>query len=490
MVREWRASRWGVVGITLLAAVVRLPGLGARSLWFDEALSGCIARLNTLSVLINTAGSSHPPGYYLLLHLWRPLGSSEFALRLPSTLCSLLAVALTWGLARELFDRRTAWLAALGMAMAPFQVYYAQEARGYALTIALSAGLMWCFFRGVQRDTWWPWGGYGLLVILGLYTHYFTALVVLALHLWLLLNLQRGRAVLLPLILADALAALAFMPQVRQFSVETGEYLSGRTSWQPSPSLLSPFTTLYYLLFGHVMPLGWVWAGLFLTLAVVVLGGVELVRSGWKRASVSQAWALAVAVAIPVLVILAISLTIRSIYLERSFAVVTPALTVWLARGIATAPRRSPTPYLGAALAALMTVGTVLHFVQPDPAKPPLREAIEVVAEGMEAGDVSLHWQDASYLPALYYAPEQAGVLVDAGQRLWLSPEVYALFNGRVITEAALPASGRVWLTVMPGYVGPAQAKLLAWWDATRTPLETRDWEAVQVRLYAPGGKP
>ena len=486
-----RRQDWMFIATMILAAALRFCWLGAHSLWFDEALSGCIARLDALNVLTNAAGSSHPPGYYFLLHLWRPLGSSEFMLRLPTVLCSLLAVALTWGLAHELFDGRTARLAALGMAVAPFQVYCAQDARGHALTIALSAGLMWCFYRGVRCVRWGAWLGYGLFTALGLYVHYYTALVVVGLHLALLLDRRQARMVSVPLLVADGLAALAFAPQLAQFLVETGEYLGGLTSWQPSPSLLSPLTTLYYLLFGHVMPLGCVWAGLFLTLAVVVLIGVELVRSGgWKQASVLRAWALMIVVVTPLLIILAVSLIIRSIYLERSFAVVTPALMVWLARGIVTAPQRSPTPYLGAALATLMAVGMVFYFVCPDPAKPPLREVVEVIAEEAKAGDIRLHLQDASYLPALYYAPEQAGALVDAGQRLWLSLEVYALFGGRVITADTLPTSGRVWLTTMPGYVDPAQTELLAQWDATRAPLEAWNWEGVQVRLYDLGGEP
>jgi len=475
---------WMFIATMILAAALRFCRLGARSLWFDEALSGCIARLDTLSILTNAAGSSHPSGYYFLLHLWHPLGSSEFVLRLPSALCSLLAVALTWGLAHELFDGRTARLAALGMAVAPFQVYYAQEARGYALAIALSAGLMWCFYQGVRRGGWGAWLGYGLFTALGLYVHYYIALVVVGLHLALLLDRRQARMASVPLLVADSLTALAFAPQLAQFLVETGEFL-GSARWRVVPSPLEPFRTFHYLLFGHVMPLWIVPVCLFLILSLLVIGGLWTVKRRDRAAG-----ALILVVLLPVVVALALSLWVTPIYVERSFAVVTPALMVWLAHGIVTAPRRSPTPYLGVALATLMAVGAVLHFVRPDPAKPPLREAVEIIAEEAEAGDVSLHLQDASYLPALYYAPEQAGALVDAGQRLWLSPEVYVLFGGWVVTADTLPAAGRVWLTTMPGYVGPAQAELLARWDTARSPLETWDWEAVQVRLYDLGGEP
>ncbi|HEC34676.1 MAG TPA: hypothetical protein ENI37_08195 [Chloroflexi bacterium] len=474
-----------VVVLLLLATAVRFPTLGARSLWFDEALSGLIARLSTTQVLSNAAGSSHPPGYYFVLHLWRPLGESEFALRFPSAWCSLAAVALVARLGRDLSGQRTARLAALGMALSPFQIYYAQETRMYGLTIALSAGVLWAFLRGACENNRKAWCAYGVLTGLGLYVHYYIALAVLALHLWLFLDRGRARRVGVSVAVADSLAAVAFLPQVTQLLTEAGESLRGLTSWQPRPTLLSPLTTLYYLLFGHVLPLGWVGIGLFLTLAVTALAGLALARQ--DRGAV--VWPITLVVIVPLLLILALSFIAHSIYLERSFAVATPALMLLLAWAVANAPRRSPAPYLGAALAALMAVGAVLYHLRPDPAKPPLHEAVEVVAEGAETEDIRLHLQDASYLPALYYESERAGALVDVGQRLWLAPEVYTLFGGRVVTAATLPTSGRVWLTVMPGYVGPAQAELLARWDAAHAPLETWDWETVQTRLYALEGE-
>ena len=481
VVRGWRAYRWEVVGITLLAAAVRLPNLGARSLWFDEALSGCIARLDALSVLANAARSSHPPGYYLLLHLFRPLGASEFALRLPSALCSLLAVVLTWQLAGELFGRRTARLAALGMALSPFQVYYAQEARMYGLVIALSAGVLWTFLRGARKGERRVWWAYGTLTGVGLYVHYYVALLVLALHLWLLLSRRWVRRTLLSLALADGLATLAFAPQFTQFLAETSEFV-GYARWRVVPHPLEPLRTFHYLLFGHVMLLWIVPVCLFLILSLLAIGGLGMVRRRSKAGG-----ALVLVVWTPILGVLALSLLVTPIYVERSFAVVTPALMVWLAYGVAMTPRRSLMLYLGAALAALMVGGTMLYHLRPDPAKPPLREAAALVTQEAQATDVRLHLQTASYLPALYYAPGAAGALVDTGQAIWLAPEAYRLFGGRIIRSGELPASGRVWLTVMPGYLSSRQQDFLSRWEEVHPLVRSWDWGAVQVRLYAWG---
>jgi len=482
-----RRVDWTLVALLLLAALARFSGLGARSLWFDEALSGLIARLDTVQVLANAAGSSHPPGYYFLLHLWQPLGKSEFALRFPSAWCSLAAVALVARLGRDVFDRRTARLAALGMALSPFQVYYGQEARMYAIAVLVSAGVLWSFLRGVQGDGRAAWWAYGVLTALGLYVHYYVALVVLALHLWLLLDWRRARRVLVPLLVADGLVGLAFLPQAAQFLFETGEYVGGVTSWQPRPSLLSPLTTLYYLVFGLVRPMGaawldwaWVGLGLFLVLALLALAAVSLVRRG--RGHIG--WALLSLIAAPVLVILAISSVTHSIYSERSFAVVTPGLMLLLAWEVSKASRRSPALYLGTILIVLAVVGVILYHGQPDPAKPPLREAVAAVTREAQAGDVILHLQDASYIPACYYASDMAGALVDAGQELWLAAEVYALFGGQTVQPEQSNLAGRTWLTVMPGYLARPQWAFLEERQAAHSPVLFWDRAAVQVYTW------
>lgn len=468
-----------VVALLLLAAAVRFPGLGTRSLWFDEALSGTIARLSASQVLTNAVGSSHPPGYYFLLHLSQGLGRSEFALRFPSAWCSLAATALVARLGHDLLGRRGARLTALGMALAPFQIYYAQEARMYSLAILLSTGVMWTFVKGTREGGRWFWSGYGLAAALGLYVHYYVGLVVLALHLWLLSDRKLVRRALPSLAVVDGLIALAFAPQLVQFRAEAGEFLES-ARWRVVPHPLEPLRTFHYLLFSHIMPLWIVPVGLFLILSLVAIEFFWI----WRRRD-RVAWMLVMTVLLPILVAWLLSLLVTPVYVERSFAVVTPALLLLLARGVVIAPQRSPMPFLGGALLALMVAGTVSYHVLPDPAKPPLREATAMVAQEALPSDEILHLQDASYLPALYYERGEAGALVDAGQRLWLSPAVYGLLGGRVIRPDDVAPFERMWLTVMPGYVEAPQQAFQSAYDEAFAASQLWNWgTAVQVRLY------
>ena len=87
-------------------------------------------------------------------------GLSEFALRSLSALFGTLLVLVIYGLGARLFNRTTGLAAAFIAAIAPFQVYYSQEARMYilvALEGALAALLFWWFVA--QEDARLPVDG-------------------------------------------------------------------------------------------------------------------------------------------------------------------------------------------------------------------------------------------------------------------------------------------------------------------------------------------
>lgn len=117
--------------IFVVAFLLRVPTLGNKSLWLDEAFGAHHAQRAELATPILVEGT-HPPLYYTFLHHWIPLaGNWEVALRLPSAASSLAGIGLLYLLARMLFDRRVALVAAALLAVSPLDVWYAQEARMY-----------------------------------------------------------------------------------------------------------------------------------------------------------------------------------------------------------------------------------------------------------------------------------------------------------------------------------------------------------------------
>jgi uncharacterized membrane protein len=134
-----------IVGV---GAVVRLWRIGSKSLWIDEAFSvwiGWQSIPEALAWLVRI--DQHPPLYYVLLHLWLRLGDDAATVRALSALLSALNIPALYLLGRRLVGSRAGLLAAAILALSPFHVRFAQEARMYAL-LSLNASLAtWALAR-------------------------------------------------------------------------------------------------------------------------------------------------------------------------------------------------------------------------------------------------------------------------------------------------------------------------------------------------------
>ncbi|OLP17348.1 glycosyl transferase family 39 [Leptolyngbya sp. 'hensonii'] len=170
---------------------------------------------DTIASLVNE-DPQHPPLYFLLARFWmRIFGSSLTAVRSLPTLLSLLALPLMAGLAWELFHSRlTALLAVALLAISPFDILFAQTARQYSLLTMVAIGSSYLLLRAMRLGSRAAWGLYVLSSTIGLYTHPFFGLTLLAqgsyvLLLWGWQKLRPSRTVLVVPFPASFLAAIA-----------------------------------------------------------------------------------------------------------------------------------------------------------------------------------------------------------------------------------------------------------------------------------------
>ena len=175
-----------LVAVLLLASAFRFHRLGAQSLWYDEGVAYAHS-LRTLPELIPLLQHNvHVPAYFTLLGWWQDwTGSSEFALRSLSVLFSIVSLAWTYALGKRLFHPVAGLLATMFVALNSFSIYYAQEARMYAMLAAIAGGGMWLFVGLLlklerPRRPRLAVVAMGVVNALGLYTHVAYALVILA----------------------------------------------------------------------------------------------------------------------------------------------------------------------------------------------------------------------------------------------------------------------------------------------------------------------
>lgn len=420
-----------ILVLVILGGWLRVWRIGSQSLWFDEVFSRNVAVMSDIPTIARdgVAGDVHPPLYFMLLNVWTHfVGDSAVALRMLSALIALLALPAYYHLGRLLFDRRTGTIALLLGAISPFQIYYAQEARQYALSIMLAAwaaiGLI-ALIRGKR----YGWPLYVLGAVGGLYTHYFTGLMLAAIHLWLIFYGPARRA-WRRWLSADIIIALLFVPQLFQFTHQSAAVLSG--FWIDRPNLGDPVTTLAFLMFSTTLPsiLSEV-AGITLVMAGLVIAGFDMLTRVPTR--IRSYWILCIGTIItPLLFALIFSLLRSPIYLQKSFGLLSPFLLMALASGVAYVRPPSLGAIRSIGLIGLMIFGTVSHALTPDIRKPPFQQiAADLMADPDSATTPILYLHDSAYLPLSYYAPTLTGLayIVDLQNRSWLFPETWRIFG-------------------------------------------------------------
>jgi 4-amino-4-deoxy-L-arabinose transferase-like glycosyltransferase len=142
--------------IFCLALALRLFSLGKQNLWSDESSTLPVSKLALRPMLDSLAfvHSNKPPLYFLLMHYWLPWGTSEFWIRLPSAIPGALTCLIALVLGEHLLGKKRGWFMGLALAVAPFHVYYSQEARMYALLVMFGAMAMLCTYLLAKTQQW------------------------------------------------------------------------------------------------------------------------------------------------------------------------------------------------------------------------------------------------------------------------------------------------------------------------------------------------
>ncbi|MBD0387336.1 MAG: glycosyltransferase family 39 protein [Nostoc sp. C3-bin3] len=157
----------------------------------------------------------HPPLYFVMTNLWvQCFGSTVAATRSFSAFISLLVFPALYWLCQELFQSKIVGLVAIAIiAVSPFHLVYAQEARMYSfstLNILLSSAAL---LRAIRLHTKSSWGIYSVTLLIGLYTNLLFSLVAIGQGIYVAVNQGlRTRKILIAYVSALLAGILAFLP--------------------------------------------------------------------------------------------------------------------------------------------------------------------------------------------------------------------------------------------------------------------------------------
>lgn len=271
LVNSQRLHLWLVLGWMVVGAVLRFACLECKPPWTDEfstlvfSLGNSFRGVPLDQVVSNDTllkplqpdpsatladvfthlmqESTHPPAYFWLAHLWMKLFPPDSdglvnlwgARALPAVL-GVLSIPAAFGLGWLAFRSRLAGqLAAVTIALSPYGIFLAQEARHYTLAILLVMASLACLTTTVQRlerRSSLPLWLCALWIIVngvGIAVHYFFVLALMAEGISLVINWGLRRRLAEPLrltrssgwrlagvVVGTAIACLAWFPEVSQ----------------------------------------------------------------------------------------------------------------------------------------------------------------------------------------------------------------------------------------------------------------------------------
>ena len=206
-----------LLAIASLGFVLRAYHLGRASLWFDEISTFCRATDPILKTVRGLFHSAFPPLYYMMMNSYvKAFGETrELALRMPSLVFSVLSIFLIFKLSKRLFDEKTAVIAALLLSLSPCSIYWAQEAKMYAMLWFLGLCSFYFFHKftedGRAADLFW----YVIFTTLSVYTLYVGFIFIIIQNAIFFLAFDRKR--LKGWLLGQSLVILLYLPWIDKF---------------------------------------------------------------------------------------------------------------------------------------------------------------------------------------------------------------------------------------------------------------------------------
>jgi 4-amino-4-deoxy-L-arabinose transferase-like glycosyltransferase len=331
----------GIGIILFVGLLLRLVDLN-RSVWIDEVWYATRFGIPNWEVLgSHLLLDKSAPFYQITMFFWvRIFGDSEISIRLPSLICGLSSIFLTYRIALESIGRRVALLAGILLALSPVHLWYCREASPYAMVVFLSLLSVYAFekLRDASAKSHWYYI-YGGSLLCAVFTHWFAGAFLIAFS---LLGYFTDKKAKWPIIKLNTLIGIV-LGCFWLFKLKCGV-------WPTGDSFLRAFTPLeWWLLFSHWFPFAnslWsksqpyhlgnilndpAWC---LSQVVVMLIFVRGLMTGLRRRKTFGGLDYLLYVCILPLFLLGLTLRGYShIYIERYMLIIVPFYCIIIARG-------------------------------------------------------------------------------------------------------------------------------------------------------------
>jgi hypothetical protein len=373
-----RQRRILLAAVFVLGAGLRLYNLGERSLWYDEAFLFQTSHFFDLhGTFMDPAKNTDPPLMLAAARFWeypaRVAGLDpaskvyDYYLRLFPCLLGILSIGLVAAVCRAWAgDATLSVLAAFLYAISPFQVYYAQEFRSYALTVPLALAALLALHGALTRGRLRSWLALTALEVLLVYNHFFSVWLILSINvffaIYFVLGLGlRNRALFIKWTISQAIMVVLLLPALYIMQLTYKMFMNLKYPYYPRPEWKTALITFKNFFAGY-SPNTAVYHTLFVAAAALALLGAAAFA---RRRQWHALFLFGILLTLPI--VASIVLWRNSdfpMYAHRLYIVSGVMAALFAANGLRSLPT-AKAAFAGAALILIPTsIGLADHYAQ------------------------------------------------------------------------------------------------------------------------------
>lgn len=232
------------IALFVLNIFLKILHIDSNDIALDEPFSIFHSQKNITEIIHFLLTGNNPPLYEILLHYWVKLfGTDAFEVRFPSLVFSSLTCILIYVIAIKFYDVTAGIVVSLVYTFSTIHIYFAHEARVYALFVMLTAcSILFylSYIRSFQKRDFLLLLTSNLLLVYSYYLGWVVIVIQMFFPVFIKVETKR---ITKSILLNNLLLLILFSPVLFNFILRVEDYFNGGT-WLRKPQLDDIYETV------------------------------------------------------------------------------------------------------------------------------------------------------------------------------------------------------------------------------------------------------